>query len=68
MLIAEQNVLYVHSSRNQMELQHKRGAENVDMTLRATSYLKTIQPLHLPLLKLVLCTLAYEVVDLRFSR
>lgn len=47
MLIAEQNVLYVHYPRNQMELQHKCGAENVDMTSRATSYLKTIQPLHL---------------------
>lgn len=44
--IAEQHVLYVHCSRNRRELWHKYTAENVKVHPRATSRLKTIQPLH----------------------
>lgn len=60
-LIAEQNVLYLHSSHTLPLLQHKRGAERVDGSIMFENSSKTTAPIQ-PMPNLMLCTLVFEDV------
>lgn len=64
---AEQNILYMHHSHNLMLLQHKGGDESADGTIMFENHSALAPPVQ-PMPNLMLCTLAYEVVALRFSR
>lgn len=66
-LIAEQNVLYMYCSRNLTLPPHKCGAESVDGNIMFENNSALALPIQ-PMPNLTLCTLAYEVVGLRFSR
>lgn len=65
--IAEQNVLYIHYSHNLTLLQHKGGTESVDGNIMFENSSALAPPIQ-PTPNLMICTLAYEVVGLRFSR